>query len=393
MKEVLLSKIKSLKTALGAGASKVREKLGSRTTRLANPKSSSKKSFKERFQLNKIRLSQLRELGQHPAIKKFKNFAFDKKHVDKVLNMRVERMPSLAASLKLLTKLKMPFFFLLGLLLADLTIKPTVLYFIGEESPKKNARGARTNPVSTKFFMKSEKTYEDVISQNIFCPGCPVPDMKMIAISRPKDCSKAKPLRSSATLVGTIVLSNPSYSVATLIDSSQTFALKVGERFKNYGSVFEIRRTRVCFENNDGLLFYLPLPDVEEFQVEVASSPGTGGKKVSEGITQVTENELVIDRSFVLEQTNNSNILYEAYATEYRVDGEVQGFRIHSINPGSTIEKLGFKPGDIILEVDGKPMDSVARAQELYAGLGSTSDMAITILRDGNQITKSYTVK
>jgi len=320
-----------------------------------------------------------------------KGIRIDKKHFNRILDLRVEKMPALSQILPLARKLRFPLFFLFGLLCADLVMRTGSYFLLGESDTKAPRVKVAILP---KKFVKAKSTYDEIVSKNIFCPGCPVPDMKTIAINRPKDCSKAKPLRSSANLVGTIVLSNANYSVATLIDGTQTFALKRGEDFKNLGKVFEIRRTRVCFENQDGLLFFLNLPDVEEAIPKIVATNSSSGKKqISKGIFQTGDNELEIDKNFIVEQLNNPNILYEAYATEYKVDGEIQGFRIHSINPGSTIEKLGFKPGDIITEVDGKPMDSVGRAQELYNSAATTSDMNISILRDGNRITKSFTVK
>lgn len=380
-----LEKAKQSLSKVGQKLSSLKEKAKSKGSDSNGP---------SRFVKLKSKVGQLKQqLGsQGFRFEKLKSFRINKKHIDRVLELRVERVPPLSQIFPLTKKLKFPLFFLFGLLCADLIIRSTSFFFLGSDDDKR-ARAPKVT-VQPKRFLRAQSTYDEIVSKNIFCPGCPVPDMKTIAINRPKDCSKAKPLRSSANLVGTIVLSNANYSVATLIDGSITYALKRGEEFKNYGKVFEIRRTRVCFENQDGLLFYLKLPDVEEVTPKVATtSASTGRQQLSEGIYQTGENDLEIDKSFIVKALGNPNILYEAYATEYKVDGEIQGFRIHSINPGSTIEKLGFKPGDIITEVDGKPMDSVARAQELYNSAATTSDMSITILRDGNRITKSFTVK
>ena len=113
----------------------------------------------------------------------------------------------------------------------------------------------------------------------------------------------------------------------------------------------------------------------------------------SPGVKVKSENEVELSRSFIVQKLNDPNILYEAYATPYTEDGQIRGFRIQSINAGSTFEKIGFKAGDIITEVDGKPMDSLSKAQELYATAASTSEINITVLRDGNRVTKTFTVK
>jgi type II secretion system protein C len=256
---------------------------------------------------------------------------------------------------------------------------------------------------SPKYYLKPKSSYQEIVDRNLFCPGCPVPDMEIIAKKRPKDCGKAKPMaRSNYNLIGTIVLSNADYSVATISDGSQTLALKRGDSLNGAGEIFEIRRNRVCVTNSDGLLYYLELPSTEDITpstpvagLDRFNSMGSSSSTSSDlsGIRSKSENEVEIDRKFMVQKLNDPNILYEAYATPYSEDGQIRGFRIQSINPGSAFEKLGFRPGDVIAEIDGKPMDSLAKAQELYATAASTSELAITILRDGNRVTKTFTVK
>ncbi|MBP7843530.1 MAG: PDZ domain-containing protein [Proteobacteria bacterium] len=326
---------------------------------------------------------------------KIRKSTTESKYWEQLLNLKVEKFPSLEELLKLAPRLTLPLIFIAGLLLADLILQSS-LYFFFSGGPKQRSAPVALTP---KYFLKSKDAYQEIIDRNLFCPGCAVPDMEIIAKKRPKDCNKARPLSGGGfNLIGTIVLSNADYSVATLSDGSQTYALKRGDQLGSFGEVFEIRRNRVCVSNHDGLLFYLELPSDGSSRDEYSSGPSMGSSSGgpltdSPGVKVKSENEVEISRSFIVQKLNDPNILYEAYATPYTEDGQIRGFRIQSINSGSTFEKIGFKAGDIITEVDGKPMDSLSKAQELYATAASTSEINITVLRDGNRVTKTFTVK
>jgi type II secretion system protein C len=327
---------------------------------------------------------------------RFRRKIRESKYWEQLLNLKVERVPPLDELFRKSSLLLLPLLLLAGLLTADLVLQGSIFMFF-QDSARPNRQQIPTAP---KLFLKNKDAYQEIVDRNLFCPGCPVPDMEIIAKKRPKDCDKARPLSGGFNLIGTIVLSNADYSVATVTDSQQTYALKRGDRLGNFGEVFEIRRTRVCVSNRDGLLFYLELPSEDApssnavFGSMANSSPsGASSLRDSPGIKVKGDHEVEIDRKFVLQKLNDPNILYEAYATPYTEDGQIRGFRIQSINPGSTFEKIGFKPGDIIVEVDGKPMDSLAKAQELYATAGTTSELNITVLRDGNRVNKNFTVK
>jgi len=76
--------------------------------------------------------------------------------------------------------------------------------------------------------------------------------------------------------------------------------------------------------------------------------------------------------------------LSPAVAEELRIDSEAEGVVIIGVESGSSANVLGFRPGDIVLAVNG---EKVSRTRDLERIAGRTSrQWNITILRGGQQL-------
>ena len=53
------------------------------------------------------------------------------------------------------------------------------------------------------------------------------------------------------------------------------------------------------------------------------------------------------------------------------------------VRPGSSLEKLGLRSGDVLTHVNGAALDSPHRALALYGQLSSARELRGTFLRDG----------
>jgi type II secretion system protein C len=73
--------------------------------------------------------------------------------------------------------------------------------------------------------------------------------------------------------------------------------------------------------------------------------------------------------------------------------GEVRGFRINWIKDGSLFTHLGLKVGDVIKAVNDVPIDSAARALELFQQLKQSSMVRVNIDRAGNNLSTTYLIR
>jgi type II secretion system protein C len=64
-------------------------------------------------------------------------------------------------------------------------------------------------------------------------------------------------------------------------------------------------------------------------------------------------------------------------------NGEPMGVKIERISPDTVFEKIGFKPGDILIMVDDMEMNIADDAMEVYNCIRTKSAVQFTIIREG----------
>ena len=89
---------------------------------------------------------------------------------------------------------------------------------------------------------------------------------------------------------------------------------------------------------------------------------------------------------------NLPDLLGSARATpRYRNTGfgqqTVEGFEIDQIKTGGVVEQMGLKNGDVILELNGQPLDSLASAIRLFGEAQGMTQSRMTVLRNGQPMT------
>ena len=72
--------------------------------------------------------------------------------------------------------------------------------------------------------------------------------------------------------------------------------------------------------------------------------------------------------------------------TQYRgADGELAGFRVY---PGRNRQKfaaLGLRPGDLVKDINGQPLNDPTQAMQVFQSLGETEEVTVTIERNGQE--------
>jgi hypothetical protein len=75
-----------------------------------------------------------------------------------------------------------------------------------------------------------------------------------------------------------------------------------------------------------------------------------------------------------------------------RLEGRDKGFEFVHIDPKSAYEYLGFKIGDILLEINGHELLTSTQAMELFVLLRSETDFKVKLKRDGKILERAYLV-
>jgi serine protease Do len=66
---------------------------------------------------------------------------------------------------------------------------------------------------------------------------------------------------------------------------------------------------------------------------------------------------------------------------------DTKGVLVPEVNKDSAAEKAGLKPGDVIIELNGKPVETAKELQSRVAALKPDTDVELTVLRDGKRET------
>jgi hypothetical protein len=83
-------------------------------------------------------------------------------------------------------------------------------------------------------------------------------------------------------------------------------------------------------------------------------------------------------------------VLQGASAEQVQLDDGRQAFQVTGIQQGSLIEKGGFQQGDILLSVNGHPVEGPQDGMKLYGELKNETRFVVEVLRNGRQVTLLY---
>jgi type II secretory pathway component PulC len=95
---------------------------------------------------------------------------------------------------------------------------------------------------------------------------------------------------------------------------------------------------------------------------------------------------------------NLPDVLASALAAPRLRDGSngaksVDGYEIGSVKEAGAIEQLGLRNGDVILEVNGQPLDGLPTILRLFGQIQTQPQVRLTVLRKGQKVTVIFNTK
>ena len=86
-------------------------------------------------------------------------------------------------------------------------------------------------------------------------------------------------------------------------------------------------------------------------------------------------------------------ILSETAVVPFYDNGQVRGITLARVAQGSLLTDAGLLPGDVITEINGVAIDSMATLLSLYPRLQSESEIRAVVLRSGGPVSLSLSLK
>ena len=119
-------------------------------------------------------------------------------------------------------------------------------------------------------------------------------------------------------------------------------------------------------------------------------APAGGGDALSaemdRGIKKTGEHTYELQRSTLESVLGNMNLLSRSARIVPEIkDGKAAGFR--------PFAKIGMQNGDVIASINGLEITSPEKALEVYAKLKSASHLSLGLERNGQKITKDYSIR
>ena len=184
---------------------------------------------------------------------------------------------------------------------------------------------------------------------------------------------------TNLVLKGTIASAIPEFSVAVIADgTAEQRVYAIGDSIGSGATLHAVYADRVVL-NENGALTNLRLP------VDFPSTASTPVRRATVTTRQTTRDD---DSNSLqnLVAENLTQLTDIIRPTQYRgSDGQLAGFRVY---PGRNRQKfaaLGLRPGDLIKDINGQPLNDPTQAMMVFQSLGETQEVTVTIERNGQE--------
>jgi general secretion pathway protein C len=252
-----------------------------------------------------------------------------------------------------------------------------------------------------------DKNPRPILKRNIFCSTCPsLLDEAVNEENEPEPTEQQTKTTLPIDLLAVMYAPPPNgirWSVAVIRDTEYktTGAFPVGGKVHD-ATVTEILPTRVYLDN-EGKPEYIDL-----FEAPAAPAPPPGvappppppnrddalAQELAKGIKKINENNYELQRHTLESVLGNMSLLSRsARIVPEMKNGKAAGFRLFAVRPGGPFAMIGMQNGDIISSINGLEITSPEKALEVYAKLKSASHLSLGMERNGQKVTKEYTIR
>ncbi len=134
----------------------------------------------------------------------------------------------------------------------------------------------------------------------------------------------------------------------------------------------------------DGIEKRLSVSDTVGNLEDIRFVKAKGYKKIAEKEWLITPNSLIKDTE------NIYQLLSEVSIRPNFSSGKIEGFKLNKVKPGGVFNGLGLAEGDMISTINGKALDSVTGAYEIYQQIRREPTIRLGLSREQQGIDLTY---
>jgi general secretion pathway protein C len=206
--------------------------------------------------------------------------------------------------------------------------------------------------------------YQSIVGTHLFGKGSDE------AIPVPDESVDAPDTRLNLRLRATIAANDPETAHAIIADGSgneKVYFLK--DSVPGGATLHRVHRDRVIL-NRGGVLESLRLP--KEFE----SRGGTVARSTPRAPAPAPSVQEVVAK-------NAATFMEIVRPQPFMPGGQLKGYRVYPGRNRQQFSALGLRPGDLVTEIEGTPLNNPAEAMQTFRSLGDSTTVSLTIERNG----------
>ena len=195
------------------------------------------------------------------------------------------------------------------------------------------------------------------------------------------DPTDAPETRLSLVLAGTIAASDPKQGFGIIGESASNAKLySVGDSVPGGARLNAVYGDRVILERA-GQLEALLLP--REYK---GGGTNTTAPQAREGMgmsAPQTAGSQVVERVKRMIAQDPGSVAEIMRPQPVFANGQQRGYRVYPGRNRAQFARLGLRPGDLVMSVNGTPLDDPQRGMEIFRSIGSADQVRVTVERNG----------
>src|SRR5262245_18844535 len=192
-----------------------------------------------------------------------------------------------------------------------------------------------------------------------------------------QDPSDAPETRMSLVLAGTLASSDPKGGLGIIGESAATAKVyKVGDSIVGGARLNAVYDDRVILERG-GQLEALLLPR------EYRGGMGMTAPALARPVAATGAGAEVADRVRRLIAQDPGSVAEIMRPQPVFTNGQQRGYRVYPGRNRQQFARLGLRPGDLVMSINGTPLDDPQRGMEIFKSIGSADQVRVTVERNG----------
>jgi general secretion pathway protein C len=188
------------------------------------------------------------------------------------------------------------------------------------------------------------------------------------------DPASAPQTQMNLVLAGTWASEDPSNGYAFIGESANTARMYgVGKVVRGGTTLSAVYSDRVILDTS-GRLETLALPRLSAASAALISrpppAPARPGSQFTENVRRIAESNPAAFTEIVRPQPVFAN-------------GVQRGYRVYPGRQRQQFSKLGLQPGDLVLSINGTPLDDPQRGMEIFSTMADSDRVTVTVERNG----------